>query len=258
MVTGSNLRIAALVVAFLTVMPSAEAQQTRPPAIESAAAFKGGMQTGFITERLSLRQLRVWNSIERIAFAEDRSGHPLHPKLRSLWHWVETGGHAIYVELVDRKDPAIYHAGTFTVEKSAPMRKNQIPVLRLYLWIIDEASMGKEVARPDGFIPFKGLGKNERYAQVVGHELAHAALIMDDPDYARLCRELDEEAAKFLLQRQGSSIRAAYDQATQQLLSRLKSLTAEVEKPAQAAEVEIWRELLDGQHATVAASRGIR
>jgi hypothetical protein len=233
-------------------MPSAEAQQTRQPAVESAAALEGGTRTGFVTERLSPRQLKLWKSIERIALAEDRTGQPLHPRLHGLWHWAEAGGHAIYVELLDRKNPAIYHAGTFAVEKSGPAGQNQIAVLRLYLWIIDEASVGREVARPDGFIPFKGLGKNERYAQVVGHELAHAALILEDANYAHQYQELDREAANFLLLRQKSRIGDAYDQATEQVLSRLQSLTMEVEKPAQAAEVEIWRELLDGQRTKAA------
>lgn len=255
MATGSNLRIATLVGAFLTIMPNAEAQQTRQPAVESAVASESGTRTGFVTERLSPRQLKVWTSIERIALAEDRAGRPLHPKLRSLWHWAETCGRPIYVELLDRKDPAIYHAGTFAVEASGRTGQAQIAVLRLYLWIIDEASTGREVARADGFIPFKGLEKNERYAQVVGHELAHAALILEDPGYAHLYRELDEEAASFLLLRQRSPIGAAYDRATQEHLSRLKLLTTEVEKPAQATEVEIWRELLDGQHTRVAAKQ---
>jgi len=127
-------------------------------------------------------------------------------------------------------------------------------VIQLWSWVIENASVQKDVRRPDGFIPFEGLGKLERYAQVVGHELAQAALQFNDPAYNGLCRELEKERAEFLFSRQQSHVGSTYDESTRQPLTRLASLTEQIEKPAQSTEVEIWRELLEGQRARARAS----
>jgi hypothetical protein len=91
----------------------------------------------------------------------------------------------------------------------------------------------------------------ERYAQVFGHELAHAALQFGDPAYDHLCQELERERAAFLSTSQRNRMGNTYDESTRQRLTRLQLLTEQIEKPAQSAEVEIWRELLNGQRSEV-------
>jgi len=48
----------------------------------------------------------------------------------------------------------------------------------------------------------------------------------------------------FLASRKQNRKVAAYDQSKLLRLARLQSLTEQIEKPAQSAEFEIWRELL--------------
>lgn len=208
---------------------------------------------GIRTDRLTPKQRRIWGSIEQIIQAVDRTGRPLHPKLFSLWRWAQTSGHTIYIEMLDEKNAATYHAGFLTVQESSSDGTPQAAVIQLWSWVIENASVQKDVRRPDGFIPFEGLGKLERYAQVFGHELAHAALQFNDPAYDRLCREQEKERAEFLSSRQQSRVGSTYDESTRQRLTRLASLTEQIEKPAQSAEVEIWRELLGGQRSGASA-----
>jgi hypothetical protein len=58
---------------------------------------------------------------------------------------------------------------------------------------------------------------------------------------------LETEKANFLSSKRKNREGNAYDQTTLERLARLKSLTEQVEQPAQSAEVEIWRELASGQ-----------
>lgn len=234
---------ATLALACMTMIPSVSGQQ----ALSGATRDDVTASEGIRTDRLTPRQLRTWRSVEQIIQAVDRAGRPLHPRLFSLWRWAQISGHAICIELLDDKNPPIYHAGFLTVQAQNGDESKKIAVIQLFSWIIEKASEQKEVQRPDGFIPFDGLGKLERYAQVVGHELAHAALQLEDPAYSRLCRELEIERSAFLASRQPNRKSAVYDQTMQQHLARLQSLTEEIEAPAQSTEVEIWRELLQGQ-----------
>ncbi len=243
MATRSILATATLVFASLTMIPELFGQQ----AVSGPARVGATASDGIRTDRLTPRQLQTWRSIEQIVRAVDRTGRPLHPRLFSLWQWAGTSGHVIYIELIDKKNPQTYHAGFLAVQEPIAKDSARIAVIQLWCTIIEKASVQKEVRRADGFIPFEGLGKSERYAQVLGHELVHAELQLEDPSYDGLCRELEKERTAFLKSRQQSLKGGTYDESSKERLSRILSLTGQIEKPAQTAEVEIWRELLDGQ-----------
>jgi len=242
---------AALVLACLTMVPGALGQQV-PPEASTARSATTDPHGGIHLDRLTARQLQTWRSIEQIIQAVDRAGQPLHPRLLSLWRWAQRCSHTIYIELLEEKDPSIYRAGFFTIQGSNSTDSRRIAVIQLYCRVIEEASVQERVRRSDGFIPFEGLGKLERYAQVFGHELAHAALQLGDPIYDRFCRELQTEEDVFLSSRQLDRKGTRYDEATLQRLAHIQSLREQLEEPVRSTEVEIWRELLAGQRARAA------
>ncbi len=113
------------------------------------------------------------------------------------------------------------------------------------LWAMDKALANRAVQRPDGLVPYYKLGKHERCAEALGHELAHAVLMLEDPGYGHLCYEYRSEAAELrAMLGQGNG---AADEEIMPRRQRLQSMADRIEKPAEAAELEVWRELLEGQ-----------
>src|SRR5574341_1857257 len=218
------------------------------PLLEATAQHSGGRRardtarqrqsavTGLITTRLSERQLRRWKTIARLVFAIDKAGHPLHPTLRSLWEWAESCPHTIYIELPNRGSYRGTGAGQFKIEKFDPAGKRHVAVIRLRLSVIDSAASDKTVARANGFIPFFDLQRHERYAEVLGHELAHAQTILSDLRTAKLNYETVEQTnslfTAYYLQRNGKPL----GQQLKQRLSRRDSLLQKFEVIAEGVE----------------------
>ena len=69
--------------------------------------------------------------------------------------------------------------------------------------------------------------------------------LQDDPGYARLPSELRMEADTCVLRRKQTEKNTLDETVTRQPQTRLQSLISAVEKPAEAAELEIWREPID-------------
>src|SRR5215813_7361561 len=132
--------------------------------------------TNIITDRLTSKDLRRWNAIKRIVFAEDIEGQPLHPTMLSLWDKLERSGHVIYIEMRGTGRAISNTAGVFHIERLDPEGLRHVAIIRLYPETIDRAYVGP-TAGAEGFIPFQGLSKEERYAEVLGHEMAHAVHI---------------------------------------------------------------------------------
>lgn len=195
------------------------------------------------TDRLSHRQLRVWNSIREVVCAKDGSGRLLHPRLNQLWNYVENSGHLIFIELPKQAENSTTKAGDMAIEKVDPLGGQQIIVVRLFLSTIDRAfvEMG-EPLNAEQFAPFAGLSRNARYAEVLGHELAHVERVLADPAYMGLYTELDRELSSYFSNRTKWNGRNS-NQETQKHLEKIELLENEVEKPAVAAEAEIWSEL---------------
>jgi hypothetical protein len=241
MANRSILYTAAMVFTFTSAIPAAMA---RPRSSGRANAVNSA--SGLRTDRLTSKQLRIWREIELIAHAADKAGQPLHPTLNSLWQRVQSSGHTVFVEM---KEPRAFNnqAGTTTLQKANSDGNRKVIVIWLHLWGIDNALVNPTVRRSDGLIPFQMLGKYERYAEALGHELAHAALMLENPEYERLCSEYGSGSVNLATSRKRDGNAADNKEETEQRLRRLQSLVDKIEKPAEAAESEIWRELLNGQ-----------
>jgi hypothetical protein len=161
-----------------------------------------------------------------------------------LWRAVEQSGHSVFIELITDQRKCSNVAGETVIEKLDPTGRSHAIRVRLFIPTIDRVYAGEQPAR-DGmeFVPFSGLRHEERYAKVLGHELAHVARAFRDPDYLRLLDEicLEQNAIASAVGRRGG------DAALQQRSNRIWLLVLESEKPAIAAEAEIRRELLAGK-----------
>ena len=210
---------------------------TARPEAQVALGTSGGLRT----DRLSRKQLQAWNKIVEIVLAEGGDHQPLHPTLRQLWDTVDRSGHVVYVEMPRRKS---YIAGRFAITRVDPEGKAHEGILIVNLRAIDNASTGPGSARADGFIPFKGLGKKQRYAELLGHELAHAAWTLAEPERTRLVMPLQSENERLMQQWVQE---APGSDALLRRVNELERLSRMLEESAEAAEVKIWEELLAGQ-----------
>jgi hypothetical protein len=227
---------------FSSLHSIAEAQGTRLRENNDQERPRPAAVSGIITERLSRKDRQRWSAIERIVFAEDSSGQMRHPTLRSLWEWVEASGHAIYIEFIGPHRASTCTAGSFSIEKLDPQGKRHEAVIRLHLSNIDQAYVGPRAARADNFIPFEGLNKEERYAEVLGHELAHSAFILGDLRRAEMVEELVEQTNEMLLtqaQRAGEPI----GQEMRQRIIKRDSFLKDLEAQAEMMEAAVWREI---------------
>ncbi len=229
-----------IIVALLATIPFGEAQPELGPGISDAAAAGHTDGGGIRTDRLSHKNLRIWKKIYLTICTRDAKGQLLHPKLERLWSQVESSGHVVYIEMSRRTAESM--AGKFTVERTDPEGRNDILSIRLFLSAIKKASTREGARRTDGFIPFERLDETERYAEVLGHELAHAVLTIKNPRYAALAREQSRLEAELVTQilTAGKVVVDVYNELR---MRRLDQLALQVEAPANAVEIEIWREL---------------
>src|SRR5215471_15752480 len=87
---------------------------------QDAARLNSAAATNIITDRLSGKDLRRWEVIKRIVFAEDIEGQPLHPTLRGLWDRLQRSGHVIYIEMRGMGRAISNTAGVFHIERLDP------------------------------------------------------------------------------------------------------------------------------------------
>ncbi len=197
--------------------------------------------TGIVTSHMSRAQLRVWRSILDIVMAEDKDGRRLHPTLYGLYRQAETSGHLIRIEFAKAESSS--RAGQFSIETPDPKGARHVTTIRLNLATIERAYVGESTRYSNGLIPFSGLRTKHRYAEVLGHELAHAVAVFQDAGSLRLYEQLEKEAADL---EAGDLIDAHRDWAVK--LEGVKQLMRQIEKLAEAAELEIWRELKGALH----------
>jgi hypothetical protein len=203
-------------------------------------------RTGILTDRLTPKQLKIWKSIESVVLANDRDGHPAYPKLRNLWNYAETSGRIIFIELEDRKNDEVTFAGGARVEEIGPTGTPDRIVVRLNLWLLDSCTgwMTYETAnRKTESHSLRGLDRNRRYVQVLGHELAHVFWLLTDSNYVRMFEELRQKNRAFneywRLRHRGT----ASDTPPQNLVDRIQVLRGELEKPVEKMEMELCHEL---------------
>jgi len=222
-------------------------QETQSRKLEGGA--RQADSSGLITSRLSIKELERWKEIERIVFAEDADRRPLHPALRNLWERIETSGHAVFIEIASSTRTSTCTAGSFAIERFDPKGQKHIAAIRLNLSSIDQAAVGPGSARDNGFIPFQGLSKKERYVEVLGHELAHAVDILTDLERAGKVEEMVEKTNEILLSwrqnRKGNSLAPEMNRR----LSRRDALLKDLEEQAEEMEYIVWRELVASKGA---------
>lgn len=233
---------------FLIVsdVSGAEAQSGQGEGRQGVAL--AGAPGGIRTDRLSRKALETWGSIVAIVMAEDAAGRPLHPTLRGLWDSVDASPCAVFVELPRPKSRKAYIVGRFEITKVDPEGRALEGVLVMNLSAIDRAASGPGAARKSGFVPFAGLGKRERYAEVLGHELAHAAWSSAAEERTRLSLTLPGDVARASRLVLAAQTEGARDESFERA-RELERLSREVEEPAEAAEAVVWAELLAGQQA---------
>ena len=231
-------RVAGIVALMMLFGLAGGAVRTQDP-----SRMKSAADTNIITDRLTGKDLRRWEAIKRIVFAKDIEGQPLHPTLRGLWEKLERSGHVIYIEMRGMGRAISNTAGVFHIERLDPEGVRHVAIIRLYPETIDRAYIGP-TASAEGFIPFHGLSKEERYAEVLGHEMAHAVHILSDPARARMVKEVVQETNELFLSYGRQYGFANIGPELQRRLSLRDAFLKELEEPAEAAERLVWKEIL--------------
>jgi len=237
------LLVAAQLLLLALLFYPGKAQETQSRNLKGASSRRPAEFSGLITSRLSIKELERWKAIERIVFAEDTSRQPMHPTLRNLWEWVETSGHAVFVEIMRSTRTSTCTAGSFVIERFDPKGEKHIAVIKLNLSNIDQAYVGPDAARDNGFVPFEGLSKEERYVEVLGHELAHAVHILTNLERAGKVEEMVEKTNEMLLSRRPNRKDNSLSPELKRMLSRRDALLKDLEKQAEEMEYVVWREL---------------
>ena len=220
-----------------------------------ASATAGDKETGILTDRLSTKQLRTWRLIEDVVSAKGQDGQPLHPRLHDLWQRIEGGRHVVHIEFPKTTNIDSNSAGSFRLEQCDPDNRRCEGVIRLSLSTIENSLLSKENRPTEGFIPFKGLGKIERYAEVLGHEMEHAVRVFENPHYAGMAAELEKQAREFGDFLRQNAKGKLHERESEERIARLTSLSDELERPAVLTEAEIWYELREGQSVRFGAMR---
>jgi hypothetical protein len=198
-------------------------------------AGAGGAAGEIRTDRLSRRELKAWREIAAVALATNDSGRPLHPTLHRLWRDVESSRHVVRVEL-RRPSGSSAIAGRFRIETLGPDGRLEATLV-LNLKVVDRVLTGSPDAQ---LVPFQASGRVMRRAQVLGHELAHAAWAFAAPEQARLALDVQAHAERLavLARTAGTSAPGFGEQvgASDRLIRLL-------EEPALLAEKAIAAEL---------------
>ncbi|NOT58732.1 MAG: hypothetical protein HOP19_00750 [Acidobacteria bacterium] len=210
----------------------------------SASSIETTLPTGLRTERLSPKDQLRWNNIESLIFAQSPDGQWLHPTLINLWQWVETSGHVVYVEFSRSNNILTSTAGQFRIERLDPRGERHIGVISLNLSSIDAAYIGADAQRPLGFIPFDKLKQNERYAEVLGHEMAHAADILTSLDRVAKVEEFVQKTNELLMHHRSLKPTEKITRDLMNRLDRRDELLKTLEAAADRAEAVVWRELV--------------
>lgn len=202
--------------------------------------FTSDRETGIRLDRLSPKHQKIWQSIKQIILAENADGTALHPKLWNLFEQLQTSNHTIYVEFAETDEGCHCVAGRFYIEQLDPAGFRNIGVIKLYLRTIAHASTDRPATSKDEFIPMTGLKKMERYAEVLGHEMAHAVDILFNRERAQLVDGILKKTNQVLRERvRIRKIKPEWEV----ILRQSDTFLIELEKPALMAEEEVWREL---------------
>jgi len=199
-------------------------------------------RTGLVLERLSERDLRQWREIEEVVAATVPGGAPRSETLRRLWEWARTTPHVIHVEIVEPSEVPNGIAGEFVVERVDPAKLSHTGLVRLCPGNIRNGRVATGPNMNVDFRRFDGLtDAADRYAEVLAHELAHAAYVLESPERVARIEEAQRARQEFLDGRVYS-----LDRIPSQLRRRLEASRAaleDVERQAEAVEARVLAEL---------------
>lgn len=186
-------------------------------------------------DRLSKGQRKAWKGIAAMAMATDTTGRRLYPTLHGLFIEVDSSPHVVHVEL-RRPSGSGAIAGRFRIERIEPYGRFEA-TLTLDLRTIDRIHPGGEGTQ---HVPFGALGRAERRAQVLTHELAHAAWAGSRPERARQAFEVQSEIERLaiLARTVGTS-----DPGFGAQVEASERLVRQMEEPALLAEAAVSAEL---------------
>ena len=208
-------------------------------------ATAANAETGINLDRLSPKHRKTWEAIKQVILAENADGTSLHPVLRHLFEQIQTSNHTIYLEFDESDGGCHCLAGVFTIEQLDPAGSRNVGVIKLYLRNIEQASTDPPAGLKDEFIPMAGLKKLDRYAEVFGHELAHAVDILFNQERAVLVQSILNKTDQVIQKRiHSKDIKPEWEVE----LRQRDAFFSELEKPALTAEEEIWRELRHKGH----------
>jgi hypothetical protein len=209
--------------------------------------------TGLLLERLSKGHLRIWRAIQEVVAASDASGEPRSPTLRRLSEWARTSPHVLHVEMVSPFGQPAGTAGVFRVERIDPASQSHVAVIRLCPRNIRYAVVGQGPNSVESFVRFEGLTDVERYAEVLAHELAHAAYYLESPE--RLAQLAAAQGAiEAFLSGSGRSIKPVHRELERRLQKPLAVLAAG-EVHAESVEAVVLRELAGDRPSPNAVGR---
>jgi hypothetical protein len=232
--------------AFCVVLTVGVATSPDPAtAMDVAGSSSAEAKRGLVLDRLSKSDLRLWRAVEEVVLASDASGAPRSPTLRRLWDWARTSPHVLHVEMVPPSKLPAGIAGVFHVERRDPAGRSHAAVIRLCPRNIRNARVNVGPNSVVSFVRFEGLTEIERYAEVLGHELAHAEYILENP--ARLAElEAAQRALDEYVFRAGRKTGPPHDEVGTWCASALAVLAA-IEAHAESVEAVVLRELAGTQ-----------
>lgn len=201
--------------------------------------------SGVLLDRLPARHHKTWHAIRQVIYAEDADGTPLHPMLKGLLEQLQRSDHSVYLEFDDSRAGCRCVAGRFSIERVDPEGARNVAVIKLYLRNIERASAPSRASLKDGFAPLAGLNKLDRYAEVFGHEMAHAVNILFSPERARRVNEVITKSDQVVQERVRRKGRL--EPEVERALKEFDAFINELEKPAVMAEAVVWRELIQSQ-----------
>ncbi len=210
---------------------------------------------GFNTSRLSKNDLIKWKAIEKIATQKGLNEEALFPTLNSLWQWAAKSDHTIMIEIIKSPEFHSNSAGSLSIESFDPACQSHTVTLRLFLGNIDNALIAPAAARKNGFIAFQFLKKEQRYAEVLGHELSHARFILKNSLRARMVNELVEVTNESILVNAHENTPGSSTPFLRDRISQRDTLLKELEAEAEANEEIIWQELVGSKTKKVGNKR---
>jgi len=203
------------------------------------------LASGVLLERLSARHQKTWHAIRKVIYAEDADGKPLHPMLKALLEQLQTSDHSVYLEFDDSRAGCRCSAGKFSIERVGPEGSRNVAVIKLYLRVIEQAPAPVRANLKHDFAPLAGLNKLDRYAEVLGHEMAHAVDILFSPERAKRVDEVFRKSDQVIQQRLRP--KGSIEPEIERALQERDAFLQELENPAGIAEALVWRELVESR-----------